>query len=534
MDIIASHRANKDFRKFWKSTNNLNVKPSLPISVDEASRPEDIANLFKEHFRVQSPLGPSNRVNCAENVRGKPLISLTAKEISHTIRNMTRGKSPGHDSLSIEHLQMAGVHLPRVLSLLFTFCIRHAYLPQDMMKTVVVPIVKNKRGNVSDKSNYRPISLATIIAKVLDGLLCSQLDSHLHLHDAQFGFRLGVSTEAAILGLKHTVKYYTDRRTPVYACFLDLSKAFDMVSYDILWQKLSESNLPQELQNVFRYWYNNQINVVKWNNSFSDSYRLECGVRQGGLTSPALFSLYVNGLIERLSKMHVGCYIDGLCINNISYADDMVLLSPSVSALRKMLAVCESYAESHGLIYNSKKSEFIVFEAGGKCPDTVPPILLCGSTLNRVYEFKYLGHIITADLKDDRDIERERRALAVRINMLSRRFARCSKQVKITLFKAYCQVLYTSSLWVNYTQKAFNALRVQYNNAFRMMLGLPRFCSASGMFATERTDDFYAIRRKRVASLLSRVRGSGNSILKTISDKVDCPILKFWVGLLIK
>lgn len=261
---------------------------------------------------------------------------------------------------------------------------------------------------------------------------------------------------------------------------------------------------------------------------------MECGVRQGGLTSPLLFNFYIVGLIEKLSRMHVGCYIDGQCMNNISYADDMVLLSPSVSALRKMLTVCESYAESHGLTYNSKKSEFMVFGAGGKCPDTVPPIVLCNSELQRVNEFKYLGHIVTADQKDDHDIERERRALAVRSNMLSRRFARCSKQVKITLFKAYCQVFYTSSLWVNYTQRAYNALRIQYNNAFRVMLGLPRFCSASGMFASEHTDDFYAIRRKRVASLLDRVRGSSNIILSTIAAKMDCPILRFWIGLLIK
>lgn len=111
---------------------------------------------------------------------------------------------------------------------------------------------------------------------------------------------------------------------------------------------------------------------------------------------------------------------------------------------------------------------------------------------------------MTEDLKDDLDLERERRALAVRSNILmARRFARCSKQVKSTLFKAFCQVFYTGSLWVNYTLKAYNALRIQYNDAFRILLRLPRFCSASGMFAEAPTGDFYAIRRKRVASILN-------------------------------
>lgn len=119
------------------------------------------------------------------------------------------------------------------------------------MRTIVVPIVKNRTGDVSDKTNYRPISLATVVAKVLDSLLDRHLESHLHLHDAQFGFKSGLSTESAILSLKQTVRYYTDRKTPIYACFLDLSKAFDLVQYNILWEKmLQDTDIPVELISV--------------------------------------------------------------------------------------------------------------------------------------------------------------------------------------------------------------------------------------------------------------------------------------------
>ncbi|KAI8427626.1 hypothetical protein MSG28_002111 [Choristoneura fumiferana] len=310
----------------------------------------------------------------------------------------------------------------------------------------------------------------------------------------------GLSTESAILCLKQTVKYYTDRDTPVYACFLDLSKAFDLVSYDLLWDKLRSAGLPEE-------------------------YKLECGVRQGGLTSPGLFNLYINQLLEELSSMHVGCHIDGTCVNNISYADDMVLLGPSISSIRKLVEVCERYAEKTGLKYNSKKSEVLVFKATAKyMPSNVPSVVLSGVPLRVVQEFKYLGHIIADDLKDDHDIERERRALAVRSNVLTRRFSRCSNDVKITLFKAYCTSFYSSGLWFQHTKRAYNVLRVQYNNAFRMLLGLPRHCSASAMFAETRTDGFHAIMRKKTASLLQRVRGSNNSILSMIANRLDSPL----------
>ncbi|XP_048478533.1 uncharacterized protein LOC125488876 [Plutella xylostella] len=140
-----------------------------------------------------------------------------------------------------------------------SLCMGHSHLPLDLMRTVVVPIVKNKTGDVADKGNYRPISLATIVAKVLDSLLDSVLGGYLNLHDAQFGFRPGLSTESAILSLKHTVQYYTKRQTPVYAAFLDLSKAFDLVSYDVLWAKLRERQVPAELLRIFQFWYLNQI-----------------------------------------------------------------------------------------------------------------------------------------------------------------------------------------------------------------------------------------------------------------------------------
>ncbi|PZC82654.1 hypothetical protein B5X24_HaOG210098 [Helicoverpa armigera] len=226
----------------------------------------------------------------------------------------------------------------------------------------------------------------------------------------------------------------------------------------------------------------------------------------------------------------VGCSIDGKMLNNISYADDMVLLSPSICGLRKLLAICERYAEAHGLRYNATKSEVIVFKVPNNTPAYIPPVKLRDSPLKVVTQFKYLGHVVTDSLTDDQDIDRERRALAARCNMLARRFARCTNQVKLTLFRAYCQSFYSCSLWVRYTQKAYNALRVQYNNALRMLLGLPRWCSASGMFAEARVDDFYAIIRKRCASMMRRFRDSPNSILATLADKIDGPFIRHWAS----
>lgn len=92
-------------------------------------------------------------------------------------------------------------------------------------------------------------------------------------HDNQFGFRPRLSTDSAILCLKHTIRYYTDRQMPVYACFLDLSKAFDLVSYKVLSEKMENIKMPNELINIFKYWYGYygyQVNRVRWAGATSE------------------------------------------------------------------------------------------------------------------------------------------------------------------------------------------------------------------------------------------------------------------------
>ncbi|XP_061711702.1 uncharacterized protein LOC133520997 [Cydia pomonella] len=125
--------------------------------------------------------------------------------------------------------------------------------------------------------------------------------------------------------------------------------------------------------------------------------------------------MYMDGLIEDLSGAKVGCNIGGTCLNNISYADDMVLLAPSIRAPRKLLKICEHYAERHGLRYNTTKSELLIFRAGNKKLEEVPRVELNGAALRRVERFKYLGQWLTESLNDDPDLERERRALTSRL-----------------------------------------------------------------------------------------------------------------------
>lgn len=130
MNNLASKHKSKDFKGFWKETKKLCSKSNVPVSIDGANDPREVANIFKSLFQVQakSPQQLSKGINDEADVSRVP-DRITAKDIDRVIKRMTRGKSPGHDDLRIEHLQHAGNHLPRLLGLLYTICIRHSYLP---------------------------------------------------------------------------------------------------------------------------------------------------------------------------------------------------------------------------------------------------------------------------------------------------------------------------------------------------------------------------------------------------------------------
>ena len=101
----------------------------------------------------------------------------------------------------------------------------------EFMTTAIVPIIKNKSGNTSDKSNYRPIALVTACSKIFESCLLKMLEHYLETHDHQFGFKSQHAKDMCIFTVKSVIKHYTKRNSTVFTCFLDAAKAFDRVSH---------------------------------------------------------------------------------------------------------------------------------------------------------------------------------------------------------------------------------------------------------------------------------------------------------------
>ena len=111
----------------------------------------------------------------------------------------------------------------------------------------------------------------------------------------------------------------------------------------------------------YEYIYIFSSATVKWNKSESDSFNISNGVKQGAIISAPLFAIYIDPLLSKLNKTKKGCYIGNICANAFAYADDIVLLSPSCSALRQLIKICEHFANEYVINFNPDKCTLIIF-----------------------------------------------------------------------------------------------------------------------------------------------------------------------------
>jgi len=272
----------------------------------------------------------------------------------------------------------------------------------------------------------------------------------------------------------------------VFACFIDFKKAFDSVNYWKLFNKLMDDGINTSIVAILAFWYSHQEVSVRWHNVSSDNFLIYNGTRQGGILSPILFTRYIRELLQAIIDTRVGCNVGGIMMNVLAYADDIVLLAPSWTAMQTLLDVLDINIHLINMTCNTSKTVCMVFNPVCRqkvvC-DKFPAFLLSGQKLQFVDKFKYLGHIVHHDNTDDCDIMREIRNLYSRINILNRRFQRCSVDVKLMLFKSYCMCLYDAALWSIFNVGTMEKLRACYSKCIKIFFGYPRLHSVTAMLS---------------------------------------------------
>ena len=179
--------------------------------------------------------------------------------------------------------------------------------------------------------------------------------------DMQFGFKEHSSTTKCTFALTETVNYFRKNKSNVYVMLLDARKAFDKVNYVKLFYQLIDRGLNLFIIRCLLYMYTHQCLNVSWNNSQSEYFSTTNGVKQGGVLSPILFSVYIDELLTRLKHSGYGCMVGHVYCGAFAYADDIALVAPTTHALKAMCGICTNYAHEYDIQFNTAKCQLIKY-----------------------------------------------------------------------------------------------------------------------------------------------------------------------------
>ena len=229
-DALARSLYCKDSISFWKGVRGVNFN-NIPLTtkVGDAVGSKNIIQLWQDHFSTllnSVPNIDSKEFVCENIEHGVSDVSMpvvSASDVLDSLKAVKLGKAAGIDGLSAEHFVCAHTSVSVHLSLLFTSMLSHGHMPAGLMKTAIVPILKNRQGDTSDKNNYRPIAIVIALSKIFELCIMRMIETHLVTSDNQFGFKREHGPDLCIYTVKSVIKYYNLHNSPVHTCFLDAS-----------------------------------------------------------------------------------------------------------------------------------------------------------------------------------------------------------------------------------------------------------------------------------------------------------------------
>ena len=176
--------------------------------------------------------------------------------------------------------------------------------------------------------------------------------------------------------------------------YIDIRRAFDKTSVYGILHKLQEKSINAHVLKVLESLMCHSCISVQWNDVLSKKVCLTSGVKQGGILSPILFAFYIDCVLDKLENSGIGCYIGRQCFNSYLYADDLIVLSLSVTDMQKLFNICDKAFQEIDLSINITKSHCI--RIGPRFSQPCKEIMLKSQKISWEKEAKFLGVVIVS------------------------------------------------------------------------------------------------------------------------------------------
>ena len=238
------------------------------------------------------------------------------------------------------------------LTFCFNDCLSSGTFPDRLKLADIIP--SYKKGSLTDKSNYRPISLLPVVSKIFERILTDQLNEHLESSFSKLlcGFRKGHSTQHAVLNLLRNWQNALADNKKVGAVLIDLSKAFDCLPHDLLLAKLSAYGLGNDSLKLMHSYLSNRKHRVRIGSHLSSWLDIFLGVPQGSTLGPLLFNVFINDLFYIIQEIS-------------NFADDNTLSATGSSIddvnsnLLNHLKILLEWFEYNSMVANPSKFQLI-------------------------------------------------------------------------------------------------------------------------------------------------------------------------------
>ena len=317
---------------------------------------------------------------------------LTNQVVEEKVNKLKTNESSGPDEVSPKLPKLAGKAIVPALTDIFNYSIKRRTVFSSWKSARLTPIFK--KDDQTDCGNYRPVPLLSVPSKILEAVVNDRLVHHVFrdnqlITERQWAYRRGYSTELFLVHPTEIWRRAVDSGRVVAVAFVDLRKAFDSVSHEILVKKLEyRFGVSGPLLDWIKDYLSGRMQFTVLNGVKSDILPVTTGIPQGSVLGPTLFTLFTNDLPAAISEGNLYMYADDTSIYCIGENADV-----AVAALNNALLEVQRWCIENRLTPHPTKSEAVVLSRQAIIRP-LPPILLGNSVLKYVTKSRLLGRSV--------------------------------------------------------------------------------------------------------------------------------------------